>query len=815
EPVGETLLARLRAAVPDPEGALSHGWPLLAGLLGTDVDDTAATASLSAASRADATMRFVADLVRRLSRPRAVFVLEDAHWLDSSSWRLAAWLPSQLESALTIVCLRGDEPCPEYRALLERMGSGGPPSLPDAPVPSVEGSRVHGSVLELFELEESAVHDLASKVLDDEPVSTNLGHRLWSVSRGNPLLAEELLLSLRADGLISPRDGRWRAVDGLDDFDRFRGIERIIIERLDRLGPNEKLVLKLASVVGTRFHADDLRATTAGSELGVPLDGVLAALQARHLVEPTSDERQWQFRHDRTREVIYAGLPGNLRRELHLAVAAALEEHPDWDPRRRADVLARHFHAAGVVQKALFWADRAADDAIEAGAFKEAVALLNICLEHEAELAGSNARLERVRWRRQLAAASLRLGDLEQVKTAVESALSLSGRTVDGSWLAQRGRLARAMSKLAARELRPVPHAIRAPSPEKSWALELARTHILENTSRYYEHDLIGCAEAVFAAADWAERAGPSGELVEAYSLLGGIVGLMHGKRLATHFFGRASAVAARLGEPAREAAALMTQGLYHVSMGHWGDAARCLDASQERSMSVGDSLTWCHAQQVRFWLMHYQGHRGTAEETARQLFARAQNSGNLQQEIWALRNKALCALARDTPQLARDYLRLALKTVRGRADKSELLQSTGCLALAYARTGERAQALDAARTTVEYLTSVRRPTVHSALEATSAVVEVYLRGQQQDPKQADAASQQHLQKALAALELHAKTFPTGRPRLALWRGLESWLLGRSRQAIERWEKGLAQARELGMRGEVALLEAELRSHRG
>lgn len=824
EPPGEALLVRLRAAVPDPDGALGQRWPLLAGLLGTDIDDTPATASLSAASRADASMRFVADLVRQLSRPVTLFVLEDAHWLDSSSWRLAAWLPPLLESALTVVCLRGDEPCPEYHALLERMNSSPPASSRGGPSAAADASVVDGRVLELFELDESAVHDLASRVLDDEPVSSALGHRLWAVSRGNPLLAEEVLLSLRADGLVSLRDGRWRAVDGLDHLDRLRGIERIIIERLDRLGPTEKLVLKLASVVGTRFHADELRALISGSELGAPLDGVLAALRARHLVEPAGEDGEWQFRHDRTREVIYDGLPGTLRRELHLAVATCLEQHADWGPRRRADVLARHFHAAGVVQKALLWADRAAGDAIESGAFKEAVTLLHICLEHEGQLAGPNALLERVRWRRQLAAACLRLGDLEQVKSTVESALALSGRAaargwLSRGWLASRGRLAHAASKLAARELMPAPTVVLEPSPEKAWALELARTHMLENMSRYYEHDLLGCAEAVFAAADWAERAGPSGELVEAYSLLGGIVGLMHGQRLATRFFRRASAVAALLGDKGREAAALMTQGLYHVSMGHWADAEMCLDASQERATSVGDSLTWCHAQQVRFWLMHYQGQRGMAEETARQLFARAQNSGNLQQEIWALRNKALCALARDSPQLARDYLRLALKTVRGRADKSELLQSTGCLALAYARSGERAQALEAARTTIDYLTSVRRPTVHSALEATSAVVEVYLRGHdlrghEQPPKQADALSRQYVEKGLAALERHAKTFPTGQPRLALWRGLEASLAGKSRLAIELWEKGLTRAHQLGMRGDVALLEAELRSRR-
>jgi hypothetical protein len=437
-----------------------------------------------------------------------------------------------------------------------------------------------------------------------------------------------------------------------------------------------------------------------------------------------------------------------------------------------------------------------------------------MCLENELELAGPEAPLKRLRWRRQLASAWLRLGELERVKSTVESALALAGRSTVRSGLARGGRLTLTLSRLAARQLRPVPSHVPPPTPAMAWDLELAGLHILENMARYYEHDLVGCAEAALSALDRAERAGPSRELVEAYALLGGIIGVMRHEKLAMRFFRRASDVAACVGDPSREAVALMTQGLYHVGFAHWQAATECVDASQALALGVGDSLTWCHAQQIRFWLNHYQGQRAAAEDTAAQLLSRARNSGNLQQEIWALRNNALCALSRDSPQLARDYLRLALQMVRGKADKSELLQSTGCLALAHARSGERDRALDAARTALGYLATVRRPTVHSALEATSAIVEVFLRGQERNPAGSDLQHGQFARQALEALDLHAGVFPTGQPRKALWRGLEAWLSGDHRKAIQTWERGVALARQLGMLGEVALLEAELRSKR-
>ena len=76
--------------------------------------------------------------------------------------------------------------------------------------------------------------------------------------------------------------------------------------------------------------------------------------------------------------------------------------------------------------------------------------------------------------------------------------------------------------------------------------------------------------------------------------------------------------------------------------------------------MPAGDQLRWS-AQVIRFWSLFYRGDWGSLEEIAQGLLLRAQSSGNMQQEIWALRCKALCALHADRPREAVEVFKLLL----------------------------------------------------------------------------------------------------------------------------------------------------------
>ena len=118
-------------------------------------------------------------------------------------------------------------------------------------------------------------------------------------------------------------------------------------------------------------------------------------------------------------------------------------------------------------------------------------------------------------------------------------------------------------------------------------------------------------------------------------------------------------------------------------------------------------------------------------EHTAHALLSRAQNSGNFQQEVWALRCKALCLLHADSPREAVEILRLSTSAMLGSADLSELVSSKGSLALALSRVGLHAESVRTVVETLRLLREIRRPTVHSTLLGITGVCEVLLRGRE------------------------------------------------------------------------------------
>ena len=96
---------------------------------------------------------------------------------------------------------------------------------------------------------------------------------------------------------------------------------------------------------------------------------------------------------------------------------------------------------------------------------------------------------------------------------------------------------------------------------------------------------------------------------------------------------------------------------LWRVGQCHWPTVDHRLKQSQELSLQAGDQLRWSNAQVIRFWSLFYRGDWGALEHTAQGLLSRAQSSGNIQQEIWALRCKSLCALHADRPREAIEIL--------------------------------------------------------------------------------------------------------------------------------------------------------------
>src|SRR6266540_2726246 len=163
-----------------------------------------------------------------------------------------------------------------------------------------------------------------------------LVERLLARSEGNPFYLEELLNYLQDQG-INPHDAR-----ALEQLDLPTSLHSLILSRIDQLTENQRITLKVASVIGRLFQASTLWGIDA--QLGE--ERVRADLEALKKLDLTPLDKPepdltYLFKHIVTQEVAYESLPYATRAKFHEAVASHLERLFGESP--QVDLLAFHF----------------------------------------------------------------------------------------------------------------------------------------------------------------------------------------------------------------------------------------------------------------------------------------------------------------------------------------------------------------------------------------------------------------------------------------------------------------------------------------
>jgi class 3 adenylate cyclase/tetratricopeptide (TPR) repeat protein len=169
----------------------------------------------------------------------------------------------------------------------------------------------------------------------------------WHVTdsaQGYPLLVEEVVDKLRADGWLESRDGRWQLQDSEESVDQASlpiptSIDALLLARLERLSDRGRRVIEPAAVVGQQFHRGDIEALAPGGSLA-DLEVGLQELVRLDLIRPDHGRASvplppdsgpgYGFRHATVKQVAYERLPDDQRAELH-------ERYADWLERQTAD----------------------------------------------------------------------------------------------------------------------------------------------------------------------------------------------------------------------------------------------------------------------------------------------------------------------------------------------------------------------------------------------------------------------------------------------------------------------------------------------
>jgi adenylate cyclase len=323
---GQAARTRVREQVPDadPQDLL-----LLDDLLGI-ADPEVPLPQIDP----DARRRRLTALINTASLARtapALFLIEDAHWIDEVSESLLADFLTVIPRTPSMVLITSR---PEYEGAL---------------------TRVHGAqTMALAPLGDSDTAALLCELLGSHPSVGELALIIAERAAGNPFFAEEMVRELVQRGVLAGEPGGYVCRADVAEVSVPATVQAAIEARIDRLDPKAKRTLSAAAVVGSRFGLDLLDV--------LDVEPVVAQLLVAKLIDQVRFTRQpeYVFHHPLIRAVAYEAQLKSDRAELHRRVAAAIESRDPAAAEENAALIAEHLEAAGDLHAAYGWHMRAA-----------------------------------------------------------------------------------------------------------------------------------------------------------------------------------------------------------------------------------------------------------------------------------------------------------------------------------------------------------------------------------------------------------------------------------------------------------------------
>jgi class 3 adenylate cyclase/tetratricopeptide (TPR) repeat protein len=331
--------------------------PYLRVLLSIDPGD-ADVKAMSPGQRRGETFEALRRLLGRAAERRPqVLVIEDLHWIDSTSEQFLASLVDSVPALRVLLVFT-------YRAGYTN--------------PFGERSYVTRVVPAALSAEDSARMALA--VLATDGLPDELRSLLGRKAEGNPFYVEELVKSLEESGALRRVGTRYELARSVTELAVPGTIQDVIAARIDRLQEAPKRTLQLAAVIGREFTR---RLVDRLDEIRERTDDFLRELTALELIHERHlfPELAYMFKHALTQDVAYASLLVQRRKELHRLVGLAIEELYAERLPEHYEMLAHHFSRAEDWPKALEYLLKAADKATSAFGLRQALELLGEALE--------------------------------------------------------------------------------------------------------------------------------------------------------------------------------------------------------------------------------------------------------------------------------------------------------------------------------------------------------------------------------------------------------------------------------------------------
>lgn len=792
----------LQFLADDP--ALTSQAPLLNPFLSLDLPDNELTSTMVGRVRADNTHALVLQLVERAARLRPMAViLEDGHWFDSASWTLAHLVSRRISSLLLAISTRplAGSFTAESQALLQ----------------SPEGEHLWLDVLAPAD-----VVALACNRLGVASLPPRIAELIQDKAQGHPFFSEELAYSLRDSGLIEIKDGVCVIAPGVNwaEIAFPDSVQGVITNRIDRLSPSEQMTLKVSSVIGRVFSFAVLNEIFPIEAERERLPELLSGLSELDftLLETPEPHLSYAFKHVLIREASYHLLLFSHRRQLHRRIAQWYEQTESDDLSPYYSLLAYHWAHAEDEEKAVEFLERAGEQALHGGAYREAVACFReaLALDDRSRVRNGDATgaSRRACWEAKLGEAHLGQGELAECRDHTMRALAILGQPVPRSNLRLFAQFVRQLARQAWNRLRPAVE-VAPVDAERDRLRQASSAYDVISQVCYYSQEVSLGVYSALRALNLAERAGPCPELARSYGTMCIASSLIPLHPLAEIYGRRAGKTVESTDDSATRAWVAEMRGIYWLSVGRWDESRENLSTAIEITRRIGDWRRWEESLGELARLEYLQGHFAIGAERFGELWHLARQHGHEQAQVWGRHGQAsnLLRLGRlheaagmleESPALSDDYKWVA-----------DRILGLGLLALARLRLDQRELAWEAAHRTL-LLIARTRPVANFNLEGYACTAEVCLAHWELALREGTAESatlKRAARNACGALRKFAGIFPIGRPRYHAWRGRYHWLSGRPKRAARSWRLALEAAERLTMPYEQAIIHFEVGRH--
>ncbi|MGO9694686.1 MAG: ATP-binding protein, partial [Mycobacterium sp.] len=282
----------------------------------------------------DARRRRLVELIKTVSRARpapAIYIVEDAQWIDGVSEKLLADFAAAVPKMRATLLV---EHRPQYSGTLSR-------------IPGAHRFR-------LAPLSDSHIAELIKGLLGEHPSVLGLSTVVANRAAGIPFAAEEIVRDLAERGELEGGPGAYVCVREVRDIHVPASLQAIIGARIDRLTATAKRTLSAAAVIGAQFDTELLESL---------LDSVdVAPLIETQLVEQVgfTPHATYAFCHPLIQQVAYESQLKAGRSELHRRVAAVMQRTQGGFTGQEAAIVATQYAAAGDLRDAYDWHMQAA-----------------------------------------------------------------------------------------------------------------------------------------------------------------------------------------------------------------------------------------------------------------------------------------------------------------------------------------------------------------------------------------------------------------------------------------------------------------------